>query len=512
MNLPVSPEGPPPHVGHGLIKRALVAGLTIMLLAAGAVSAAGFLEARSILDDIKPLPGRVAIDIPEIDRADAGEAQTLMILGSDARYGDKKAGFKPRSDTIILVRLDPDKEATAVMSIPRDLKVEIPGYGSDKINAAYELGGARLTVKTVKKLLARPGQPFSINHVVNVNFGGFRRAINYVGGVYVDIDRDYFNDNSGGEAFAAIDVNPGYQKLKGQDALDYVRYRHGDNDLVRGARQQDFLRQLRNQAGVRALLTFSKRRTLAKLFRRYADADKGLQNTKQVFSLLKLVLLTSKKPVREVRFNIDLNDDQVYLSASKEKLNRTVREFLSARASSKPRQTAKPTAADRRSARKGRKRNRSAAIPGLEIAKREGEDQAIVGERRARFPFYFPTLRYQGSRYAGTQPRTYGIRDEKGKLHRAYRLVISKSLVGEYYGVQGMTWRAPPILDDPSETRRCTSGPKRKLELHFDGRRLRLVAWRTPKAVYWVSNTLTQSLSTPQMLGIACSLRRLGQK
>ena len=78
----------------------------------------------------------------------------MMILGSDQRFGDKKLGIKPRSDTIILVRLDPDKEATAVMSIPRDLKVDIPGYGKDRVNAAYELGGPRLTVKTVKQLFA----------------------------------------------------------------------------------------------------------------------------------------------------------------------------------------------------------------------------------------------------------------------------------------------------------------------------------------------------------------------
>jgi LCP family protein required for cell wall assembly len=510
VNLPVSPEEPP-QVGHGLLKRALVAGLTIMLLAAGAVSAAGFLEVDDIIKEFER-EGRQAIDSPDLTLADAGEAQTLMILGSDARYGDKKAGLKPRSDTIILVRLDPRKEATAVMSIPRDLKVDIPGYGSDKINAAYALDGPRLTVKTVRKLLSRPGRPFEINHIINIEFRGFRGVINYVGGVYVDIDRDYFNDNSGGENFAAIDVNPGYQKLKGQDALDYVRYRHGDSDLVRGARQQDFLRQLRNQAGVKRLLQLSQRKQIARLFGRYADADKELRNTKQILSLLKLVLYKRRNPVREVRFNIDANDDLVYLTASKDKLNRTVREFLSARASSKPRQSAKETPADRRSARKGRKRNRSAAIPGLEIAHREGEDQAIVGERRARFPFYFPVLRDKGSRYAGTQPRTYGIRDEKGKLHRAYRLVVSRGPAGEYYGIQGMTWRAPPILDDPSEKRRCTSGPKRRLELHFDGRRLRIVAWRTPRAVYWVSNTLTQSLSTRQMLGIACSLRRLGQK
>ena len=100
-----------------------------------------------------------------------------------------------------------------------------------------------------------------------------------------------------------------------------------------------------------------------------------------------------------------------------------------------------------------------------------------------------------------------GRRDRRG-LHPA-RLVVSKGVVGEYYGIQGTTWREPPILDDPSETRKVNG---RKLELHYDGRRLRLVAWRTKRAVYWVSNTLTQSLSTRQMIGIAASLKRLGQK
>ncbi len=479
-----------------------------MLLAAGTVSAAGFLQADTIINTIEK-EGRAPINIPEIDRAQAGEPQTIMILGSDQRFGDKKLGIKPRSDTIILVRLDPDKEATAVMSVPRDLKVDIPGYGKDRVNAAYELGGPRLTVKTVKKLFAKPGKPFKINHIVNVDFGGFRKVVNYIGGVYVDIDRDYFNDNSGGENFATIDVNPGYQKLKGQDALDYVRYRHGDNDLVRGARQQDFLRQLRNAAGARKLLDYRRRRQLAKIFARYTDTDKGLRHKKDVFSLLKLVLFTGRKPVREVRFRVNLTPDPVYLTASQSKLDQTANEFLNARASKKPRQTSRATKADRASARSRKSRNRAAAVPGLEVARREGEDQAIVGARRARFPFYFPTLRTNNSHYAGTEPRIYGLRDERGKLHRAYRLVVSKGVVGEYYGIQGTTWRAPPILDDPSEVRKVNG---RKLELHYDGRRLRLVAWRTRRAVYWVSNTLTQSLSTRQMIAIAASLRRLGQK
>ena len=107
---------------------------------------------------------------------------------------------------------------------------------------------------------------------------------------------------------------------------------------------------------------------------------------------------------------------------------------------------------------------------------------------------------------AGTEPRVYTIKDENGKKHQAYRLVVSKGIVGEYYGIQGMTWKAPPILDNPDDVR--TVGG-RKLRIYYDGRRIRLVAWKTDRAAYWVSNTLSQSLNTRQMLAIAQSLTRL---
>jgi hypothetical protein len=124
-------------------------------------------------------------------------------------------------------------------------------------------------------------------------------------------------------------------------------------------------------------------------------------------------------------------------------------------------------------------------------------------------PFYYPTLRTDGSAYVGKEPRVYKIKDEKGKKHPAYRIVVhtnSSKYFGEYYGVQGTGWRDPPILDDPSETIRRNG---RELELFYDGKRLRMVAWRTKRAAYWVSNTLTQSLSEREMIGIAASLERL---
>ncbi len=107
---------------------------------------------------------------------------------------------------------------------------------------------------------------------------------------------------------------------------------------------------------------------------------------------------------------------------------------------------------------------------------------------------------------AGEYPRSYRIRDQHGKSHPSYRIVLAFNAdLGQFYGVQGTTWRSAPILSSPQDIRTVAG---RRLELHFDGHRLRLVAWRTPQAVYWVSNTLSLDLTNGQMLGIATSLAK----
>jgi len=513
---PASPAGTGealPRPGRGLLWRGLLAGVLICLMTAGAVSATVLLQVDELLTIIRK-EGRAAVEIPEVDRAAAGNAQTLMILGSDRRFGDKEAGVPPRSDTMILVRLDPDKEVIAMMSVPRDLLVDIPGVGSQvKINEAYATFGERGAVRTVKRLLSVGGRPFPIHHVVTVDFGGFRRAIDYIGCVYADIDRDYFNDQGGPGGYAVIDIDPGYQKLCGTDALAYVRYRHNDNDLVRAARQQDFLRQVRNAKGTLELreggLSLGNLKKMARVFARYFDRDKTLDSSREVFKFAKTVLFTVDNPVREVRFRAVDAPDRINLVASPSDLAKTVSEFMEAKASATPREAAEPTEAELAVSkeRKQRKKNKPSSIKGLEEARAEGEDQAIVAARKIDFPFYFPTLRSTAAAYQGQEPRTYTIKDEKKGRHDAYRLVLVKGVIGEYYGIQGTTWREPPILDDPHET---IVRDGRKLMVYRDGKRVRLVAWRTRKAVYWVSNTLTQSLSAQQMIGIAGSLKRLG--
>jgi polyisoprenyl-teichoic acid--peptidoglycan teichoic acid transferase len=495
----------PPRLGLGLLGKAAIAGVLIVLATAGAVSATVLLQVDELINIVEnEREGRVEIEIPEITPAEAGKPQTLMILGSDLRYGDRKAGLKPRSDTILLVRLDAHQRATSVMSVPRDLLVDVPGYGGpQKINGAYTLGGPRLTLRTVKQVLSTPDRPFKINHVITMDFGAFRRAINYIGGVYVDIDRRYYNDNTqGGEHYATIDVPAGYQKLKGQDALDYVRYRHNDNDLVRAARQQDFLRQIRSQRGTKELMSpdLANLRRLAKLFARYFDYDKGLAKKKQIFSLAKLVLGTAKHPVREVPFEVVDAPDHVNLEASQNMLRRNVDRFL------EPTKGSSSSSRRRGSSKKSRKSVSYKDVPGLVGSRTEGENQAILAARKTGFGFYFPTQRAAGGSYIGQGPRLYRIRDELNRSHHAYRLVLSAGENAGYYGIQGMDWRRPPILDDPHSTRTVNG---RKLLIYRDGRKVRLVAWKTPRGVYWVSNTLTRRLNERQMIAIAASLRRL---
>lgn len=508
----------PPRVGLKLALRALLACVLVMVLTASAVATTVLREVDDILEPLR-LPGRADIDVPELDKADAGGPRTIMVLGSDKREGVDRTS-PPRSDTIMLARADPEKDAIAVMSIPRDLKVEIPGHGEGKINGAYEYGGRRggprLVVRTVKKLFEdATGENFPITNVMIVDYGAFRRAVNYIKGVYVDVDRDYFNDNSSGENYATIDINPGYQRLWGKDALDYVRYRHADNDLVRAARQQDFLRQAKNAAGVRKLLALSESRHLIRVFSRYFQVDRSLRSNKQIFSMLKLVLyLSSKNPkVNEVRFRVhEAPNPQIdsNLYARKSDLRQIYEQFMSSQGSAKPRESStEPTEADREFERVRKKRKREPVeVAGLEDTREEGRAQAVIADPKLDFPFYFPTVRVRGSSYAGTEPRIYKIFDERGNKHDAYRLVLRAPGIGEFYGVQGMTWKAPPILDGPDRT--IARGGK-KLRLYYDGRRLRLVAWRTRKGAYWVSNTLTQSIGEDQMIEIAASLRRLKQ-
>ena len=198
----------------------------------------------------------VAAKSPEVKAAEKildlpvpGSPTTAIVIGYDKRLGVDRS-MDARSDTVMLVRADPTGETISMLSFPRDLIVDIPacrGHPSfrGRINEAYTYCGPKGTLETVKALTGIP-----INYMVTVNFIGFREIVDKIGGVYVDIDHRYFNDNSGlgaGQTYAEIDLRSGYQHLTGSQALSFVRFRHTDSDLYRIARQQQFVKSLKEQ-------------------------------------------------------------------------------------------------------------------------------------------------------------------------------------------------------------------------------------------------------------------------
>jgi LCP family protein required for cell wall assembly len=498
----------PGRSAFSLLKRFAVGAVVIFMLSAATVASAVLLEVGEVSSIIKNESVPLAVQVrSQLQDVAPGKPQTILVIGDDRRKIDVQQGNPTRSDTMILVRLDPRKGATAMMSLPRDLLVDIPGHGRDKLNAAFAIGEDALTLKTIRSLLGVP-----IHHYVRVTFWGFKQAVDRLGCVYVDIDRKYFNDNhppnGGGGAYAAIDVPSGYQRLCGQRALDYVRYRHLDSDLVRAARQQSFLGEAKGQIGVSGV--FSDRKTLLRIFARSVRTD--IRSSRSILSLLKLVAESSSKPVAEVQFPaLDAGDGSGNVVISDPSLHATVERFLDVRATKGARGRTPVSVGAKRAARRApRARHAStstATAPGLVAARATGEDEAArLQVKLPSLPVYAPRLLATGGRYRSDYARAYTIADRGGQRHRAYRIVAFEGSIGQYYGVQGTTWKSPPILDDPSERRRIAG---RTYELFYDGGRLRLVAWRTPHAVYWVSNTLLRTLTNRQMLAIARSSARV---
>ena len=445
-----------------------------------------------------------------------GEPENILIIGSDKRASEPDE--PGRSDTTLLLRLDPDRSSIALMSIPRDLKVEIPGYGTDKFNAAYSFGGPRLTLQVVKQLTG-----LKINHVVNVDFLGFVRAVDAIDCVYVDVDRRYYHSNLGvppSEQYSEINVQPGYQLLCGKKALQYVRYRHTDTDLVRAARQQDFLSDARRQVPISDLVL--GRNDLIDIFTEYTTSD--ISDKETMLEVLKLFIASRGASIKEVHFPATLGPSYVY--ATESEIGEAVNKFLGIEASGGPRGSIEGSE-DSHSKRKKSKAKKKKPKPhvvkpkppgsdGLVPAHEAGELEGKTAARRVagQFPIYYPTRLPYGARFVESDaylhvqdPRVYHFKDTDGKRHAAYRMVAEygPEYETQYFGLQGIRgWPDPPILDNPTETRTIHG---REYEIFVDGDRVSLIAWHRGDNTYWISNSLLQSLTNDQMVGIARSAK-----
>jgi LCP family protein required for cell wall assembly len=537
---------PPPDLGWGARKpppegdgteppkkkrywwRFALAAVLIIAVSAGATASSVLLFLQGVVEDLQPIETQVK---PELAKVDGGGPQTILILGSDKRAGPEfEEGEYGRSDTAMLLRLDPEKGLISVLSIPRDLKVEIPEFGTEKFNAAYSYGGPKLTLKVVKELTG-----LKVNHVVNVDFLGFVRAVDAIGCVYVDVDRRYYHSNEGvpvSEEYSEIDIQPGYQKLCGKKALQYVRYRHTDTDIVRAARQQSFISQARKQVGLGTLLTDQEH--LEQIFTEYTGSD--IESVKELLRLIDLVIESRGSELNQVHFPAELGPSFVY--ASKPAIEGAVKEFLGQTgpdARDFPEREAKKKKKQEAKGKKGAKeakKKKSTAKPKPEKKpkvefKPEGSDELVPAGETGHaegaivsrhvgggFPVYYPTRLPNGAAFVESNPyehvvdpRIYHLKDKDRERHPAYRMVgvYQPEYEPTYFGIQGIRgWEDPPILSDPSETRKIHG---REYDIYVDGGKVSIIAWHRGENTYWVSNSLQGSLTNNQMLGIARSAK-----
>jgi polyisoprenyl-teichoic acid--peptidoglycan teichoic acid transferase len=501
-------EPPPPRHQARLLLRFALGCILIAVVTAAATATAAIETIGTVADDLA-LGGR-AIRSTQLTAAQAGAPQTILIIGDDhigptTTYwtggSDNVHGVHLlHADTMMLVRMDPNAGQTSILSIPRDLLVSFTyrghTYRDQKFNSAYSIGGADLVLKVAKQTL--PG--IAINHVVDVNFASFLGVVKAIGCVYVDVDHRYYNPT--GDSYLAIDIQPGYQRLCGQNALSYVRFRHTDSDFVRVARQQDFIRQAKEQLGTFGLL--GRFNQLAQAFGRAISTD--IRGYGEVEQLIELAVFSTSRPIRQVPFQVSNTDAVIngidYVTATQNDIEQSLHAFLDENPTTK---LAVAVAAV--NAHAGRRRTSAVARDanlGLVPVAAVVRSDAVQMATGVPFPVEMPTVE-TGPAVANDFHR-YTIRDQQGNLHHGYRVDWQHDALGGYYGIEGMDWTSPPLFATPTQT--ATLGGRQYMLVN-DGAHIHDIGWREGPGLYWVSNTLREGLTNAQMLAIAESARPL---
>jgi LCP family protein required for cell wall assembly len=287
----------------------LAAGIAAVALSTSAVWGVNLVLELSRHPTVSGVEGELA---PRSDFASG--PQNVLILGSDTRaglspeeqvqFGSEETVQGERSDTIILMHFDPRREKAVVVHFPRDLRVEIPGHGTDKINAAYEYGGPRLMIRTVRTFTGLP-----VHNYVEVDLAGFQEIVDLVGGVRLCVDRPLHDE------LAGLDIDQkGCHVLHGDQALAFVRARNIEGDTIpdfsRIARQQQFMRAMLNRlVSARALLNSD---LIAQALQN-VRTDERLQGADLIYLGSKLRQLAEEDPsgARALDFRVVPGDTQL---------------------------------------------------------------------------------------------------------------------------------------------------------------------------------------------------------
>jgi LCP family protein required for cell wall assembly len=315
---------PPPRTRTSLALKILGWMLVALAMCVGGVAGGVYLYLHESVASVAPRSEAVKRAAKRLNAPLPNEPATALVIGFDRRKGEPEGGSY-RSDTLMLVRADPQNKTISMLSFPRDLVVEIrcPGREryTDRINAAFTQCGPQGSLETVKGATGLP-----INYLITVNFRGFRQIVDRLGGVWMDVDRRYYNDQGGPGGYATINLQPGYQQLNGWQALDFVRFRHTDSDIHRNARQQLFIRSFKDQLESSFSLT-----TLPKLINvitKNVEVAQGGGEDVSAKTVLSYALLAYSLPPGNVfQTRIDGVEGFAELTASEESMSRAVREF-----------------------------------------------------------------------------------------------------------------------------------------------------------------------------------------
>ncbi len=478
-----------------MTKRFVLAAFGIVLLTGGATAAIALNEVGKVVEALGQSKA-VKIAPKLLAPTSKGAPETLLLVGNDERPPPRDNPYGkvlPHSNEMLLVRIDPSKPTISMLSIPRELQVSFTAPNGEvitnRINSAYTYGGAQLMVETIKRLLG-----VTVNHVFVTSFPKFRRAVDELGCVYMGVDRRYYHLNEpGGEQYFEINLQPGYQRLCGKQALEFVANRHEDTSLTRDARDQRFLLEVKAQYGA---TLFEHSDEFERILGRTVETDKTLHGKEQVLDLLELLVESEGKPVRQVPFNVNLL--KTFDTASEQQIHESVQLFLHGTDSiRKPKLSVVAHAPSH-----AHHAVEHLSSPGISLAPTTSLELEEARSQAPRLPF---PLEYPRGRdaFAGAQPdalRLYAIRDQHGHIDPIYVVVIDRGELGEFYDVQGTSWTDPPLLSDPGQTVRV--GP-RTYELFYTGEQVRVISWHEAGAVYWIENTLTNNVSPRAMLAMA---------
>jgi polyisoprenyl-teichoic acid--peptidoglycan teichoic acid transferase len=484
-----------------LAKRVLLAGLGIVLLTGTATYVVALGEVHKVVEALGQTKA-VNVASKVLVPTSKGAPQTLLLVGNDQRPPPKDNPFGsvlPHSNEMLLVRIDPGKPTISMLSIPRELQVTFTAPNGEvitnRINSAYTYGGVELMLKTIKKLFG-----ISVNHVFVVTFPKFRRAVDEMGCVYMTVDRRYYHVNEpGGEQYFEINLQPGYQRLCGKEALEFVANRHEDTSLTRDARDQRFLLEVKSQYGA---TLFEKREKFERILGKAVETD--LHGTGQVLDLLELLVQSEGKPVRQVPFHVTLLP--TVDTATPQQRQEAANSFLNGTSPiSKQKLNEAVNATRPRSRTHSRSRSSAhahASAPRLPLTPTSAEalTRARAASPNLPFPLEYPRVRNVTAESEPDTLRLYNLHDQQGHPHPTYVIVIDRGGLGEFYDVQGSTWSDPPLLNDPSQSTRIGS---RTYSLFYAGEEIRTIAWHEDGATYWIQNTLTNSVQPREMLAMA---------